>query len=239
MSDSETQLGDYCANLVRARDEDRWLAAQYASDTLKPALLALYAFHGELRRIPGAVSEPPLGEIRLQWWREALAEIVDGKSPRAHPVVEAMSMTNIVRPELMALFEAAIDATSRTLYGEGFETVDDLASWLEDAEGTIDSLALRLAGIEENDAVKAVATGAVFALAREGRAFAPDLADNIDDHVKRHWHELRKGLSQLDGAMVPAILHLALTPSYLKRTAKPFPILKRAKLFAAMAIGRF
>ena len=27
---------------------------------------------------------------RLQWWREAIAEIYEGKSPRAHPIVEAL-----------------------------------------------------------------------------------------------------------------------------------------------------
>ena len=239
MSETELPLDDYCANLVRSRDEDRWLAAQYASATLKPALLALYAFHGELRRIPSAVSEPPLGEIRLQWWREALAEIIAGKSPRAHPVVEALSATNIVRPELMALFETAIDATSRTLYGEGFETVDDLASWLEDAEGTIDSLSLQLAGGEENDALNGMAAGAIFSLAREGRSFAPNLADDIDGHVQRRWHKLRRGLGQLGAAMTPAILHLALTPVYLNKNAVPFSIRKRIKLFTAMALGRF
>ena len=239
MAEMEPQSSDYSANLVRARDEDRWLAAQYATAELKSALLALYAFHGELRRIPGAVSEPPLGEIRLQWWREALAEIIAGKSPRAHPVVETMSATNIVRPELMELFETAIDATSRTLYGEGFDDVGDLASWLQEAEGTIDLLALKLAGGEEIAAKCTLAAGGIFALAREGRAFAPDLADEIDKLVQTRWQELRQGLGALGGSVAPAILHLALTQTYLKRSAKPFPILKRARLFFAMAFGKF
>ena len=35
-------------------------------------LFALYAFNVELARIGEQVSEPQLGEIRLQWWRDAL-----------------------------------------------------------------------------------------------------------------------------------------------------------------------
>ena len=31
-----------------------------------------------------------LGEIRLQWWREAIEEIVEGQT-RAHPVVQALA----------------------------------------------------------------------------------------------------------------------------------------------------
>ncbi len=239
MADTETQLSDYCANLVRARDEDRWLAAQYASAPLKRSLLALYAFHGELRRIPAAVSEPPLGEIRLQWWREALAEIIAGQSPRAHPVVEELSVTAIVRPDLMELFESAIDATSRSLYGEGFDEIDDLVAWLKEAEGSIDLLALRLAGDDSVALQDILTAGAVFALAREGRSFAPNLADEIVDYVRHQWRGLRQNLGQIDGAIAPSILHLTLTPAYLNKNMAPFPIWKRTKLFIAMAIGRF
>ena len=35
-------------------------------------LLALAAFHGEIARIPQTVREPAVGDIRLQWWRDAL-----------------------------------------------------------------------------------------------------------------------------------------------------------------------
>ena len=113
----------YCSQLVRARDGDRWLAAQYAPEKERSALIALYAFHCELRKIPGAVSEPPLGEIRLQWWREALQEIRDGKAPRAHPVVEAMAHADVVTRIAAEKYDAVIDASARPLYGEGFGDV--------------------------------------------------------------------------------------------------------------------
>ncbi|NOX84256.1 MAG: phytoene/squalene synthase family protein, partial [Alphaproteobacteria bacterium] len=40
---------DYCQGLVRRQDEDRWLAAGYAQGDAKRRLLALHAFHIELK----------------------------------------------------------------------------------------------------------------------------------------------------------------------------------------------
>ena len=234
----QTTGGEYCSQLVSARDEDRWLAAQYASEKERSAMIALYAFHCELRKIPGAVSEPPLGEIRLQWWREALQEIRDSKTPRAHPVVEALAQTGVVHSIAAERFDAVIDASARPLYGEGFVDIADLAGWLREAEGGIDVIAATLLGGDETLADAARRAGAAFALAREGVGVAPNLADNIEPEAKAIWRDTKAALSQSEAA-APALLHLALTPAYLKRGHKPFPMHKRLRLFTAMAFGRF
>ena len=63
---------DYCRAMIAGGDEDFALALPYSLAEDQPRLEALFALQLEIRRIPGAVSEPPLGEIRLQWWRDAL-----------------------------------------------------------------------------------------------------------------------------------------------------------------------
>ena len=40
----------------------------------RPALIAFYAFLAELARIPATISEPSMGEIRLQWWRDIVTD---------------------------------------------------------------------------------------------------------------------------------------------------------------------
>lgn len=234
----QTTGGEYCSQLVRARDEDRWLAAQYAPEKERSALIALYAFHCELRKIPGAVSEPPLGEIRLQWWREALQEIRDGKAPRAHPVVEALAQADVVSRPVEDKYDAVIDASARPLYGEGFNDVADLAGWLQDAEGGVDAIAATLLGGDEALADAARNAGGAFALAREGAGLAPNLSSGIEPEASAIWRDARPHLAQSDAA-APALLHLALTPIYLKRGRAPFPVRKRLRLFTAMAFGRF
>lgn len=49
-----------------------YAATLFAPEDKRDALVVLYAFNSEIKRIPSLVSEPMLGEIRLQWWREAL-----------------------------------------------------------------------------------------------------------------------------------------------------------------------
>ena len=75
-----------CAELVRRDDPDRYFCDLMAPPTCRERLLALHAFELELARIPDRVSEPMLGAIRLQWWRESLDGIAAG-TPRRHEVV--------------------------------------------------------------------------------------------------------------------------------------------------------
>ncbi len=234
-----TQSQGYCSDLARRSDEDRWLALQYAAQSLRLSLTALCAFQIELRRIPGAVSEPPLGEIRLQWWREAIEEIRQGKTPRAHPVVEAIAGSGLAAPAYAGDIEALIDAAARPLYGEAFSSPGELQDWLKAAEGGFDALAVKLAGGDESLAGAAAQAGTAFALAREGRALAPNLAEAARKRAGALYKENAQALSRAPSGVSPALLHLSLTPAYLKSGGKAFPARKRLRLFAAMAFARY
>jgi len=102
MADTET-LDD----LVRRVDPDRWLASRFIADPAARAdVIALYAFNYELARVAGGVSNALMGEIRLTWWREAMEEIADGKTPRKHPNVEAIAVSGIDPLALAAMAQA-------------------------------------------------------------------------------------------------------------------------------------
>lgn len=234
-----TNSAVYCLDLVKTRDEDRWLAAQYASEDDCRRLIALYAFQCELRRIPSAVSEPALGEIRLQWWREAFDEMRVGKPARAHPVVEELADAGFADVRFADRIDAIIDAHARSLYGEGFGDIADLSTWLGKTDGGVDALALACLGADESFQKAAEKAGAGFALAREGQTLAPDLADGVPDAVLAIVKESAPALKKVPGAHAPAILHLALTWTYARRAEKPFAAIKRLRLFGAMAFGLF
>ncbi len=236
---STASAPDYCQDLVRRRDEDRWLAAGYAQGDAKRRLLALYAFHVELRNIPAAVSEPPLGEIRLQWWREALQEIRRGAPPRAHPVVEGLAAAGLADEKFEAAIERAIDAASRPLYGEAFTTIDDLTDWLAAAEATFDGLGVGLFGADEALCAAAVKAGTAFALAREGVSLAPALAAEIPARAHLISSDAAAGLQNAPPEIAPALAHLSLTRRYLKRQRGRFPLAKRLQIFTSIARGQF
>jgi 15-cis-phytoene synthase len=80
----------HCFELVRASDKDRYLASLFAPEDRRADLLALYAFNAEITRIRDQVSEPHLGEIRLQWWLDTLDGIYAGDA-QEHPVAIALA----------------------------------------------------------------------------------------------------------------------------------------------------
>jgi phytoene synthase len=106
------------AALVRRHDRDRFQTALFAPAARREALFALYAFNYEIARVPQSVTQPMLGQIRLQWWRENIAAAFEGSSVRAHPVVEALTAT--IREFALARehFDRLIDARESDLAGE-------------------------------------------------------------------------------------------------------------------------
>ena len=80
----------YCLEQVRRFDRDRYLAALFARSGPRADLLALYAFNLELAKIRELVREPMMGLIRLQWWRDCIAEIYAG-NVRRHQVAQPLA----------------------------------------------------------------------------------------------------------------------------------------------------
>src|SRR5262245_29281275 len=83
----------YVLDLVRSADRDRFLGALFSPEPGRSDLLALLAFSHELARTRTVTREPMLARIRLEWWREAVAEAAGAGKPRAQPVVESLSET--------------------------------------------------------------------------------------------------------------------------------------------------
>jgi phytoene synthase len=137
---------DTCAALVRTADPDRYVAALYAPAEHRGALHALYAFNIEIARVREAAREPMAGEIRLQWWREALTGARDEGEVTAHPVAAALRAT-LARYELAAeRMIGLIDAHAFDLYEEPMATRDELKAYARNTEGVILEAACAVCG---------------------------------------------------------------------------------------------
>ena len=80
----------YCAAQVRRYDHGRFLTVLFAPAPRRDDLFALYAFNLEIAKVRETVSEPMLGRIRLQWWREAIEGFAHGEV-RSHAVAEPLA----------------------------------------------------------------------------------------------------------------------------------------------------
>lgn len=99
----------YCAELVRKFDYPRYLSVLYAPGDKREGLLAIYAFSLEVARIRELVSEALPGQMRLQWWRDALAGEGHGAvkdNPVAGALLKTIRAFDLPREPLLNLLDA-------------------------------------------------------------------------------------------------------------------------------------
>jgi phytoene synthase len=172
------------AQLVRRHDRDRFQTALFAPVERREALFALYAFNYEIARVREAVSEPMLGQIRLQWWRDAIAAAFAGEPPRQHEVVLPLTAAIRERGLDRAGLDRLVHARERDLHPEPPSSLAALEAYAEGSSAALVLLALEALGARE-PAARAAArpVGIGYALAgllrampfhaRSGRNYIP------------------------------------------------------------------
>jgi phytoene synthase len=134
---------DHCEALVRAGDKDRFLATLFAPQKYRRALYALYAFNLEVTRTRELAREPMPGEMRLQWWRDALGGAGRGEVD-AHPVAASLRDV-VVRYRLPPVtFLDLIDARSFDLYDEPMASQSYLERYAAQTSSALIELASRI-----------------------------------------------------------------------------------------------
>jgi phytoene synthase len=150
-----TDTAHYCSELVRKADKDRYLANLFAPDEKRAPLMALYAFSLEIARVRELTSEPATGEFRLQWWRDTIENIYDGKVPD-HPVAQELAGAIEAGDLSIKGFFNLIDARAFDLYDDPMPSVAALEGYLgETSSALIQMAALILAGPSASDASRA------------------------------------------------------------------------------------
>lgn len=147
----ETQMPSdsrsYCAQEVRRLDRERYLAALFAPGKRREALFALYAFNLEIAKTAEVVSEPLLGEIRLQWWRDAIDGLYEG-SMREHPVLAALAEAIEAWGLERSRFHAIVDGRAADLRERPFADLDALEDYVAGTAVPLVELACQALGVE-------------------------------------------------------------------------------------------
>ncbi len=117
----------HAADALRSGDRDRYLATLVLTGAHRDAVTALYAFNADVASTRERVSDPAPGEIRLQWWSDAL----DGEghgAVRQNPVADALLDT-------IARYNIPAGTLLRLLGARRFDLYDDPMPDLESFEG--------------------------------------------------------------------------------------------------------
>ncbi|KAI5920507.1 squalene/phytoene synthase [Camillea tinctor] len=72
----------YCIAQLRQSDYDSYLIRNFIPSSRRDAYDAFRAFNLELVRLPELVSNPTIGQLRMQFWRDAVNNTFAGKPPK-------------------------------------------------------------------------------------------------------------------------------------------------------------
>jgi phytoene synthase len=152
---------------ARAFEAERYVAATLAREPERSALVALAAFAADLRRIPSTVKEPMMGEIRLQWWRDAIEAISETGAASGHPIADALAAAVRRYALPKAMLVAMTEARAFDLYGDPMPDRASLDGYLAKTEAIPFALALRVAtGGDETPQAITDAAGRAFGRTR-------------------------------------------------------------------------
>ena len=149
-----------CRRIAERHDRERYLTALFARPQTQPALFVLLAANHEIAKTAEVVSEPMIGAIRLQWWRDSLDGIEAG-APRKHEVVTPLADLIQESPDLLSDLRSLIAAREADLEGEA---PPDLAGLIEYADGTGGNLHRALARVLGGEAELGGRIGRVWAV---------------------------------------------------------------------------
>lgn len=257
-SDAAIRAG--LVDTLKRVDPDRYRAALMAGAEARERLLTLYAFHYELAKVPEMVSEPMIGAIRYQWWRDAVAEIYEGKSVRSHEIATPLKdvLTDCDVPRYW--IDGLIDGRERDLDPRPFENIDAAQDYCAATSGKLMQIAVQVvapsASLTDAQTQGVEQAGLAWGLTGLARAYRfyqtrilSELAfDDIKAQSGAAYSAAGRALGRIDAAIIPAIGYAALTPKYLERMSGAFdpskdrvtygPLAKQMRLMRAGITGK-
>lgn len=117
----------HAAEALRKGDRDRYLSTLILNGAQRDAVTALYAFNADIAAIRERVTGPAPGEIRLQWWADALEGEGHG-AVRQNPLADALLDT-------IARYNIPAGTLLRLIGARRFDLYDDPMPDLESFEG--------------------------------------------------------------------------------------------------------
>ena len=201
---------------LRSLDGDLFLCHLFTPEQMRTDMLTLYSIYADSARIASIVSEPMLGAIRYQWWRE----IIDGKHVDTAPVsgfLETSSLSRNLLHDMINAREALFDNENPTL------------SDIEQAAKVIGEVFMKAAinvldgeDAQEDNLLNMAGSG--FELLRLSSTYPADMQDNLIASAQEKLQTARALFNALPRkrrkAILPAFLVIGLTRIHVQNIDK-------------------
>lgn len=162
--------------LARAADPDRGLTLLFAPVDRRGELAGLVLLASELARIPATVHQPMPGLIRLQWWRDALAETTAGSTP-AQPALSTLAPALVRGAVPLPLLIGLVDGYEPVIEHGSPEDLAGLEAFAQQTAGNLAAAMLAALGGDAALGAAAALMGQAYGMMAAMRRTAPPSLD--------------------------------------------------------------
>lgn len=132
---------------LKKLDPEKHLSCLYLPEDVRPAAVSIYLFDAEIRRIPELISEPLPGEIRLQFWRDAIAKNTVGD---AGPIGAALLQTIADYHLPKEVFHNYLNARIFDLYNDPMPDMGTYEGYLGETDAALVHMIALCAGADRS-----------------------------------------------------------------------------------------
>ncbi|MGI9357253.1 MAG: phytoene/squalene synthase family protein [Rhizobiaceae bacterium] len=215
----------YCLTKLREQSPDLYLSCLLLAEEIRSPVTVLHTFHSEITRITLAAPEPLAGEVRLQWWMDALNRQRDDEAalnPLARSLLALIEEHNLPTSVLVSKLEAHIF----DLYSDPMDGTRTLEAYLGETRSVLFQLAALIADSDGAPAASdasghaGMATGCVAILENLARHRAQRRAYLPSDMLKKCGTSVEQLLTNVDTPQTNAVLAFADTAEEHHHRAK-------------------
>ncbi|KAI4861888.1 Squalene/phytoene synthase [Hypoxylon rubiginosum] len=133
----------YCVAQLRQSDYDSYLIRNLLPKSRQDAYDALRAFNLELVRLPELVSNPMIGQMRMQFWRDAVNNTFAGKPPKEpimillYKVIEKLAETGGTPSSIKFWLLRLINTREKHMDNRPFASIASLEEYAENTYSTL------------------------------------------------------------------------------------------------------
>ena len=141
---------EFCRTLVKKDEPERYFISLFGPKDAQGSLWSIFAFNSELSRIKNSVTEPMIGRIRLQWWRESLEKLQENNGG-GHYILQALQtllLQNVIQlSDLMSL----VDAREIEFEETSNRNIEEILKYTESTHGLLTELSAKISSCRSDD----------------------------------------------------------------------------------------
>ncbi|KAI9713518.1 MAG: hypothetical protein M1820_000900 [Bogoriella megaspora] len=135
---------NYCSSLLKTYDSPSYLLQAFIPSSAQDAYLAIRAFNVDVARVADATSNPTVGTMRMQFWRDAITKALSGNPPKEPVAVllakaqDDLHQRSDGKARLSkGWFHRIISTREQHLANQPFPTLGDLENYAENTYSTL------------------------------------------------------------------------------------------------------